>query len=91
MIKIFIFFCYLKMSLAEYNMQLAGFKNYREKLENILITMDINKYPNITRSYIELHNDILDCEESMVRLMAEWFDKKNEMEALENKTKNMTI
>ena len=72
-------------------MRLTGFKNYREKLENILMTIDINKYPHTARNYIELHNDILDCEESMVRLMAEWFDKKNEMKALENKTKNMTI
>jgi len=70
------------MSLAEYD---------REKLENILMTIDINEYPHLIREYIELHNDILDYQESILRVTSEWFDKKNEMEALQNKTKNMNI
>jgi hypothetical protein len=55
------------------------------------MTININKYPHLIREYIELHNDILYYQESILRVTSECFDKKNEMEALENKTKNMTV
>jgi hypothetical protein len=43
------------------------------------MTIYINKYPHLIREYIELHNDILDYQESILRVKSECFDKKNEI------------
>jgi len=91
LIKFFLLIKIHIMSLLEYDIQLKGFNNYKKSLEKLLMTIDINTSPNLASSYIELHNDILDCQESLIRLMAEKIDKKNKIEALQNKVKNMTV